>query len=148
MAPRSERWPILSRMSRRTRRTWQDPSGKWVRWETCGTFLRGRTGANSVLNKDKISVQFPSTLIIHHHRYILFYFTLLYFTFTLGGVQAFFHHLVPFYHHLLYSTSPISSIKHLLNLILTKGQRTKRSKVKYERWLGQVWEVWGDYLVV
>ena len=99
---------------------------KWemVRWETCGTFLRGKAGANSVLNKDKISVQFP---FHHHHRYILFHFTSL----LHWGDAISFHHLVPFYHHLLYSTSQISSIKHLLNLI-HQGQRIKGSRVKYK----------------
>ena len=57
-APQSERWPIFSR------RTWQDPCGKWTGGRHAALFLRGRTGANSVLNKDKISVQFPSTLNI------------------------------------------------------------------------------------
>ena len=95
---------------------------KWKtdRWETCGTFLRGRTGANSVLNKDKISVHFPSTLNI-----IATYFL------HWGGATF------PSSRSLL-SSAIVFYKSDIINQTLAEAH-SQRSKAKYEV-AGQIWK--------
>ena len=117
-----KRWRIAAGWHGRVE-AW-NPNGKLVRWETCGTFLRGRTGANSVLNKEKIGFNFLHT----QHSSL---------DAKVDWSTAIFHHLLSYCHHLLYSTSQISSIK-TISIAHPQQSRNNTNNTNNNRWLGSL----------